>query len=85
MPAADHKLTPADPRDLIISIAMALTSDSRLAKSQAAETMAKPVAERVVAALDRDGFVISRRPPIGGHSALGRGFEASPTSPWRAE
>jgi|HubBroStandDraft_1064217.scaffolds.fasta_scaffold1133897_1 hypothetical protein len=75
MPDADDKLTPAHPRDLVISIAMALTSDSRLAKAQAAEAMANVVAERIVERLVRDGFVVSRRPSAGGHSALGRGFE----------
>jgi hypothetical protein len=75
MPDADDKLTPADPRDLVISIALALTSDSRLAKAQAAEAMANVVAERIVERLERDGFVISRRPPAGGHAALGCGFE----------
>jgi hypothetical protein len=74
MPDAE-KLTPADPRDLAVSIAMALTSDSRLAKAQAPEAMANVVAERFVERLERDGFVVSRRPPAGGHSALGRGFE----------
>jgi hypothetical protein len=70
--AADN-LTPADPRDLVISIAMALTSDTRLAKTQAAEAMANVVAERIVERLERDRFVILRRPPLGGHSAVGRG------------
>jgi hypothetical protein len=75
MSDADDELVPADPRDLVISVAMALTSDSRLAKAQAAEAMANVVAERIVERLQRDGFVVSRRPPAGGHPALGRGFE----------
>ena len=52
-----------------------LTSDGRLAKTQSAELMASIVAERLIARLERDGFVILRRPGLGGHSALGRGFE----------
>jgi hypothetical protein len=48
MSDADDKLTPADPRELAMSIALALTSDSRLAKAQAAEAMANVVAERIV-------------------------------------
>jgi hypothetical protein len=75
MSDADDKLALADPRDLVISIAMALTSDSRLAKAQAAEAMANVVAERIVERLERDGFIISRRPPAGGHAALGREFQ----------
>jgi hypothetical protein len=75
MSDADDKLALADPRDLVISIAMALTSDSRLAKAQAAEAMANVVAERIVERLERDGFIISRRPPAGGRAALGREFQ----------
>jgi hypothetical protein len=75
MSSADDKLTPADPRELAISIALALTSDSRLAKAQAAEAMANVVAERIVRQLERAGFVVMKKPPVGGHSALGRGFE----------
>jgi hypothetical protein len=32
-------------------------------------------AERVVRHLERAGFVVMKKPPLGGHSALGRGFE----------
>jgi hypothetical protein len=55
MSDADDKLTPADPRDLAISIALALTSDSRLAKAQAAEAMANVVAERIALARGFEG------------------------------
>jgi hypothetical protein len=41
---------------------MALTSGRSLARDQAAETMAKIVAERLVAQLERSGFVIMRKP-----------------------
>ena len=75
MPDADDKLTPADPRDLAISIALALTSDSPLAKAQAAEAMANVVAERIVERLKAAGFVVMKKPTPGGHSALARGFE----------
>jgi hypothetical protein len=37
--------------------------------------MASIVAERLIARLGRDRFVIMRRPGLGGHSAIGRGFE----------
>jgi hypothetical protein len=49
----------------VISIALALTSDTRLAKTQAAEAMANVVAERIVERLERDRFVILRKPPLG--------------------
>jgi hypothetical protein len=75
MPDSAHNLTPARAEDLRACIAYGLTSDGRLAKTQSAELMASIVAERLIARLERDGFVILRRPGLGGHSALGRGFE----------
>jgi hypothetical protein len=71
MPDADQ-LTPADPAHFLASLAFALTSDGRLAKSQAAELLAKIVAERIVARLERDGYVIMQKRPAAGHGA-GRG------------
>jgi hypothetical protein len=38
--------------------------------------MANVVAERIVRQLDRAGFVVMKKPPLGGHSALGRGFDS---------
>jgi hypothetical protein len=64
----DQKLTPADPRDVETALALALTSGKALARSQAAETMSKVVAERLVAQLKASGFVVTRRPIEGGHS-----------------
>jgi hypothetical protein len=75
MPESNDDLRPAPVEDLRACIAYALTSDGRLAKAQSAELMASIVAERLIARLERDGFVIMRRPGLGGHSALGRGFE----------
>ena len=74
MPEPDDDLTPARPEDLRACIALALTHDGRLAKAQSAELMASIVAERLIARLERDGFVIMRRPPAPGAAALGRGF-----------
>ncbi len=45
MPDADN-LIPADPAHFLASLALALTSDGRLAKAQSAELLAKIVAER---------------------------------------
>ena len=78
MPNADDKLTPADPRDVETCLSLGLTSGSRLARHQAAEVTAKVVAERLVAELERFGFVIMRKPiPATGarDSAGRRGFE----------
>ena len=37
--------------------------------------MAEIVAKRLVEHLERSGFVVLKRPPIGGGAALGQGFE----------
>ena len=67
MPDPDEKLTPADPRDET-ALALALTNGRAMARSQAAETMSKIVAERLVAQLKSSGFIIMRR-LIDGESA----------------
>jgi hypothetical protein len=62
----DKTLTPDSARDVEICLSMALTSGSSLARNQAAEVTAKVVAERLVAELERSGFVILRKPiPVG--------------------
>jgi hypothetical protein len=62
----DDKLTPAPQQDLEICLALALTSGRSLARDQTAETMAKIVAERLVAQLERSGYVIMRKSiPVG--------------------
>jgi hypothetical protein len=53
----DEKLTPATRNDVEICLALALTSGGALARSQAAETMSKIVAERLAAELEASGFV----------------------------
>ncbi len=68
-------LTPADPSDLAESIGFALRFEGRKRKHDAAEYMAAIAAERVVRHLERAGFVVMKKPPLSGHSALGRGFE----------
>ena len=42
---------------------------------QADEYMAQIAAERIVEHLERARFVVMKKPPLGGHSKLGRGFE----------
>jgi hypothetical protein len=65
--SAMDDLTPASARDVEICLSMALTSGSSLARNQAAEVTAKVVAERLVAQLERSGFVIMRKPISVGH------------------
>jgi hypothetical protein len=64
--AMDDKLTPATARDVETCLSLALTSGSSLARNQAAEVTAKIVEERLVAQLERSGFVIMRKQiPVG--------------------
>jgi hypothetical protein len=71
----DQKLTPADPRDLAETIAFALRYSGRKRVHQADEYMATIAAERIVEHLTGAGFVVMKKPLLGGHSAIGRGFE----------
>jgi hypothetical protein len=67
----DDKLSHAARHDVETCLALALTPKRALARSQAAETMSKIVAERLVAELEASGFVIMRKPiPLGGTSPL---------------
>jgi hypothetical protein len=61
MPDDADMLTPADPHDVETCLSLGLTSGSRLARHQAAEVTAKVVAERLVAELERSGFVFKRK------------------------
>jgi hypothetical protein len=74
MPDAD-KLTPASPEDIAAALAFALRFAGRKRIHDADEILAKIVARRLVEHLERSGFVVMRKPPIGGGAALGRGFE----------
>jgi hypothetical protein len=75
MPDPDEKLTPADPDELAAALAFALKFEGRKRQHDADAFMADIVAKRLVRYLERARFVVMKRPPLGGHSALGRGFE----------
>jgi hypothetical protein len=75
MTATPDRLTPAAPDGLADALAFALRFDGRKRKHDAAEMMAGIVAKRLVDHLERSGFVVMKRPPIGGASALGRGHD----------
>jgi thioredoxin-like negative regulator of GroEL len=68
-------LTAADPDDLAAALAFALRFHGRKRVHNANEIMAEIVAKRLVEHLARAGFVVMKRPAIGGGAALGRGFE----------
>ena len=74
MPDAPDRLTPAAPDDLADALAFALRFDGRRRKHDAAEMMAAIVAKRLVDHLERSGFVVMKRPAVGGAAALGRGY-----------
>ena len=82
MPDPDEKAHAADPRDIETALALALTSGKAMARSQAAETMSKIVAERLVAQLKSSGFVIAatRGAAFGARGARG-GFRQQRISP----
>ena len=80
MPDADDKLTPADPSDIASTLAYALRYGGGKRVHDADEVMADIVARRLVEHLRRSGFVVLKKPPLGGHSAIGRGFKPGQTS-----
>jgi hypothetical protein len=74
MPDADH-LTPAKPEEIAAALAFALRYSGRKRVHDAAEMMAGIVAKRLVEHLERSGFVVMKKPPIGGGAAVGRGHD----------
>jgi hypothetical protein len=73
MPSA---LLPIEPAlYLPASLAFASRFQGRKRVHNSDEIMAENVAERLVEHLERAGFVVMKRPAIGGGAALGRGFE----------
>jgi hypothetical protein len=68
-------LSPAEPEDVIKAIAFGLRFESGRRVWQADEYMALITAKRLIEHLTLDGFVVLKLPPLGGHSALGQGFQ----------
>lgn len=75
MPDA-NKLTPASSEDLAAALAFALRFEGRKRVHNADESMSEIVAKRLVRHLELAGFVVLKKPPIGGGAALGRGARA---------
>jgi hypothetical protein len=67
---ADDELTPADPQDIADTIAFSLKFEGRKRVHDADAIMASIVAQRLVRHLERCGFVLMKRPPIGGSAPL---------------
>jgi hypothetical protein len=57
------------------ALAFALRYSGRKRTHDAGEMMAAIVAKRLVEHLERSGFVVMKKPPIGGGAAIGRGHD----------
>ena len=75
MPDDRDSLSPAAAEDVADALAFALRFQGRERVHNADELMSAIVAKRLVEHLERAGFVVMKRRPIGGGGALGRGFE----------
>jgi hypothetical protein len=62
----DDKLTLASPEDVANSVAFALRWSGRKRVHDSDAMMASIAADRIVRHLEQSGFVVMRRPPIGG-------------------
>jgi hypothetical protein len=68
-----QKLTPATPEDLADSLSFALRFEGRKSQHDSDRLNADIVAKRLVRHLDRAGYVVVKKPPLGGHSQVARG------------
>jgi hypothetical protein len=75
MPDVRDALSPATAEGAADALAFALRFQGRKRVHNADELMSAIVAKRLVEHLERSGFVVMKRPPIGGAAALGRGHE----------
>jgi hypothetical protein len=62
----DAKLPPADASDIASSISFALLYSGRKRVHDSDAMMASITAQRIVRHLERSGFVVLKKPPIGG-------------------
>ena len=73
----EDKLTPAASGDLVDSIAFALCFSGRRRVHDSETFTARIAADRIVRHLERCGFVVMKKPPVGGggDNPGRRGFE----------
>jgi hypothetical protein len=64
----DPKLTPATPDDLADSLSFALRFEGRKSQHDSDRLNADTVATRLLRYLDKAGYVVMKKPPLGGHS-----------------
>jgi hypothetical protein len=70
----DCKLTPAEPDDLADSLSFGLRHEGRKSQHDSDKLNADIVAQRLVRHVDRARYVVMKKPPLGGHSQIARGF-----------
>jgi hypothetical protein len=70
MPDPDQKSTPADATDIAESVAFALLFSGRKRVHDSDRMTASIAAQRIVRHLERSGYVVMKRPPIGGSAPL---------------
>jgi hypothetical protein len=70
MPDLDQKLTPADASDIAESVAFALLFSGRKRVHDNDRLTASIAAKHIVRHLERSGYVVMKRPPIGGSAPL---------------
>jgi hypothetical protein len=74
MTESDQKLTAATPDDLAQSLSFALRFEGRKSQHDSDRLNADIVAKRLVRYLDKTGYVVMKKPPLGGHDQVMRGF-----------
>jgi hypothetical protein len=68
------KLTPAEPNDLAQTLSFALRFEGKRRYTDTERFAADIIADRLVRHLDRAGYVVMKKPPLGGHDQVARGF-----------
>ena len=74
MTEPDPKLTVAQPDDVADTLSFALRHEGRKSQHDSDKLNADIVAKRLVRHLDRAGYVVMKKSPLGGHSQIARGF-----------
>jgi hypothetical protein len=74
MTEPDPKLTIADPKDLSDTLSYALRFEEKRRYNDSDRFAADIIADRLVRHLDRSDYVVMKKPPLGGHSQIARGF-----------
>jgi hypothetical protein len=74
MTEPDPKLTIADPKDLSDTLSFALRFEGKRRYNDSDRFAADIIADRLVRHLDRSGYVVMKKPPLGGHGQIAGGF-----------